>query len=333
MTDEHVITIITDPADLPAQRADQPPPAPALVYLASLQSTNSRATMRRQLDQIAQLLGYQDCVVCPWYELRAEHTTAIQAQLAAQYSPATTNLMLAAVRGVLRACRRLGLISGDDYTHAVDLKPIKGERDRAATGRALSQQDLNRLMGACAADPSPVGARDAAILALAYTSGARRAELVALDLAHVLATDTGYTVTIRGKGNTTRTAYLVGIFAADWLAVRGAAAGPLFGRLQTSGKGGDAAGRLTSQPIDTLMVARGQAAGIPAFSLHDLRRICISNHRDAGTDTAMIAGIVGHSSVQTTARYDRRGERAKQAAADNLHLASTPRKKGPEAGR
>jgi integrase len=73
--------------------------------------------------------------------------------------------------------------------------------------------------------------------------------------------------------------------------------------------------------------------GLANFSPHDLRRTCISNHLDASTDSATIAGIVGHSSVQTTARYDRRGERAKQAAADNLHLAYTPRKKASEAGR
>jgi integrase len=78
------------------------------------------------------------------------------------------------------------------------------------------------------------------------------------------------------------------------------------------------------------MLVRGQAAKLATFSSHDLRRTCISNHLDAGTDIATVAGIVGHSSVQTTARYDRRGERAKQAAADNLHLAYTPRKKDPE---
>jgi integrase len=247
MTDEHLITIITDPADLPAQRAAQPPTAPALVYLASLQSANSRATMRRQLDQIAQLLGYQDCIVCPWYKLRAQHTTAIQAQLAGQYSPATANLMVAAVRGILRACRRLGLISADDYANAIDLKRITGEGASAASGRSLSQQERNRRIAACVADTSPAGARDAAILALASATGARRAELVALDLADVLTTDMGYTVTIRGKGNTPRTAYLVGTFAVvlgDWLAVRGAAAGPLFTRIQTGGR----PDRTTDQP-------------------------------------------------------------------------------------
>jgi len=50
---------------------------------------------------------------------------AMAADLAGRYSPATATLMVAAVRGGLRACRRLGLISGDDYANAVDIKPIK----------------------------------------------------------------------------------------------------------------------------------------------------------------------------------------------------------------
>lgn len=331
MSDQHPIITIENAADLaPIATAGQPP-APALVYLASLQSDHSRRTMRRQLDQIAQLVGYPDCERCPWHELRAQHTTAILAQLAGRYSPATANLMLAAMRGVLRAARRLGLMNADDYSNAVDVKRVKGERASAAAGRALTQRELNQIMAACAADPSPAGARDAAIIALAYATGARRAELVNLDQAHVLATDSGYTVTIRGKGNKTRTAYLVGAFAAalgDWLAVRGDQAGPLFTRLQSGGPAGDQAGRLTSQTIYHLMMRRGLAAGVAEFSPHDVRRTCISNHLDAGTDIATVAGIVGHSNVQTTARYDRRGERAKQAAADNLHIAYTPRKRG-----
>ena len=40
-----------------------------------------------------------------------------------------------------------------------------------------------------------------------------------------------------------------------------------------------------------------------------------------------LAAIVGHASVQTTAKYDRRGERAKEQAANNLNVAYEPTKR------
>ena len=42
---------------------------------------------------------------------------------------------------------------------------------------------------------------------------------------------------------------------------------------------------------------------------------------DAGVDMTTVAAIVGHATVQTTAKYERRGERAKEQAADSLHIA------------
>src|SRR5215212_9031110 len=96
------------------------PQRPALFYLASL-ATGSRRTMRGALDTIAGLLSSDqaDAEGLPWHQLRYEHTTALRAALVERYAPATCSKMLAALRGVLRACRRLELLSGDDYTRAV----------------------------------------------------------------------------------------------------------------------------------------------------------------------------------------------------------------------
>src|SRR5206468_6866469 len=140
----------------------------------------SRRTMRRALDTIAGLLTGDRCdaETLDWPRLRYQHTQAVVAALRARYKPATANKHLAALRGVLKECWRLGLMPAEDYQRAADLERVKATT--LPRGRALTRRELRRLFQTCRADPRSSGARDAALLAVLYGAGLRPSERVAL---------------------------------------------------------------------------------------------------------------------------------------------------------
>lgn len=290
---------------------------PAAVYLASL-AYGSRRAMRGALDTVAALLtsGRCDAQTLQWSALRYQHTQAVRAALAERYAPATANKMLAAVRGVLKAAWRLGQMPGEEYQRAADLPAVRGETLPA--GRALSVAELRAIFAACACDPTPAGAKDAALLAVLYGAGLRRSEAVALDVSDY-DPETGALTVRSGKGKKARTAYATngsGKALAAWLRVRGSEPGALFVPVLKSGK--LAPRRLTDEAIRGTLQKRAREAGIEHLSPHDLRRSFISALLDAGADIVTVQKLAGHASVTTTARYDRRGEAAKRRAADLL---------------
>ena len=300
---------------------------PAAVYLASLAPVGRRGQISA-LKIITRILTnnqHDDYLAVRWERLRYQHLAAIKTQLAERYSPATTNHMLSALRGVLYAAWKLELITAEDYHRAASIKSVRGVTLPA--GRELSPGEIAGLMGECEKDRSPAGARDAAIISLMYSGGLRRAEVVTLTMADYNQ-DSGKLI-IAGKGSKQRTAYLINgaLYAlADWLQVRGGAPGPLFPAINKGGRI-DLTKPMTPQGVYNLLKKRSAAAGVDQFTPHDLRRTFVSDLLDAGADIATIAQMAGHSSVNTTARYDRRPEDAKRKAAGLLHVPYTRRKK------
>jgi site-specific recombinase XerD len=259
---------------------------------------------------------HEDMLSLPWHQLRYQHTQALRAALGTRYSPATANRHLAALRGVLREAWRLGLMNAESFARATDLPAVRGER--LPRGRGLSRGELASLFATCRGG-KPADVRDAALLAILYAAGLRRAELVALDL-------TDYdpengALTVRGKGNKERTAYIDN-GAADavrgWVALRGDEPGPLF--VPVTQTGHVELRRMTDQAVYAILRSRAKKGEVKAFSPHDLRRSCVSDLLEAGVDISVVQRFVGHANVTTTARYDRRGEHAKRRAAKSLHV-------------
>jgi site-specific recombinase XerC len=207
---------------------------PLVVYLASL-APGSRRTMRGALRTIALLVSPAlDEMTAPWTALDFAHTTAIRSKLAERYAPSTANRMLAALRGVLKAAFKLGLIDADHMTRACAIEPVRGTR--LPKGRALSSGEMSALFTACDARTAK-GARDAALLGILYGCGLRRAESVALDLADFDAENGG--LLVNGKGDKQRKVFIAnGARAAldAWLVDRGDHEGALFHPVNKAGR-------------------------------------------------------------------------------------------------
>jgi len=274
---------------------------PLAAYLATL-APKSQVVVKERFATVARLIGV-DPATMPWHELRAHHLDYIRGRLGEEdpltkkkRAPATINLTLAALRGVLRQARNQNLLTDEEYRRVTEVKPARGSRLPA--GRAVDSGELKALVEACYRDPSPAGARDVAILASLYIGGVRRTELVGLDVADY--TPDPPTLRIRhGKGDKERLVPLTasaGAVVTAWLARRGDHPGKLFLPISQVGEvHGDG---LSSIAVYNMLQKRAAQAGVPHVSPHDLRRsfvvICTNcgHHNVVDRQRAKSGGVV-----------------------------------------
>lgn len=284
--------------------------------------------MRASLDFIAGFVsgGRADSLSLAWDRIEYRHTAAIRAALAEAYAPSTANKMLSALKGVLRECFRLGHIPADQLSRACDIPSVKGSRE--SKGRSLSRKELGSLLKTCARDTKRNrGSRDYSMISLMYSLGLRRSEIVDLDVQDYSPQERKLTIRA-AKGNKDRTSPITDHLAQsmdNWLSLRGERNGPLF--LPVVKSGSLRWDRMTDQGVLYILQRRGREAGIGGFTPHDLRRTFIGDLLDEGADLSTVRQLAGHSNVQTTARYDRRGDEAKRRAAE---LIRPPRETGEE---
>ena len=254
----------------------------------------------------------------PWHLIRYEHSISIRSWLAVNYAPPTGNRHLCALRGVIKECWRMGLMTGDEMVRAVDVPSIAGEMIPA--GRYVEPGEIKRLVQNCIDDPRPIGIRDAAMMGVMFGGGLRRDEVRSLDLSDYDPSDGSLKVR-KAKGSKQRVAELpAGARRAleAWIEFRGQEPGPMFcsmvyGRMNSLT-------RLAESAAYKMLERRAQRAGVPAFTPHDGRRTFASDLFESGADVAIVQKLMGHATVNTTVRYDRRPESARRAAIQKLHF-------------
>jgi integrase/recombinase XerD len=293
-------------------------PNPATAYLAR-QAVSTRATQRSALARVAAIVldRLADPELFEWHLLRYEDVGRLRAELVTRFAPATVNRVLAAVRGTLREAWASGLLEPDGRDRLIyGLGNVRGGGLQA--GRVLEHREVDALLRACAADLTPAGARDAAIVGMLAGAGLRRAEVAGLDLADVDVD--GDTVKVLGKGSRERLVPLAPAVAARlaaWLGVRGRRPGALFPPVR---HGKVRRGRIGASAVWRMVARRAEAAGLARTAPHDLRRTAATEMLGRGADLAVVQRILGHESVVTTTRYDRRGVAAARKAVELIEL-------------
>ena len=204
---------------------------------------------------------------------------------------------------------------------------VREHLSRPSAPRALDQRTLLRFLRTVARDASP---RDRAICHLAYYTGLRVAEIVALDVADVRLSARKGSVRVRGKGRfggKDRTVPLHAEARTSLERLMDELGRPDTGPLVRN-RDGQA---LSTRAANTVVSELGAAAGIgPAddgepFGPHVLRHTfgtdLVRGRGDLSkepVDLVTVADLMGHTDINTTRRYALPTEADKAAALDVL---------------
>ena len=294
---------------------------PALLYMMTLGTKQSREKVGQLLNHLAKIFGYADLISTPWERIRQPEMLALKTKWEIEKkSPATINLALSVLKGVARQAWMENLMTDHEFTV---IQAIKGARGtRATKGRALTAIDSSRLIVGCEMKSDAKGVRDAAIIALGIGCGLRRAEIASLRTSSLNPEE--QSILVMGKGNKERTVYCsdaVWQRVMRWKDLRVGTDGveELFCSVSKGGKL-HSTKSLTEDAIFKILRSRAKEFGLEIFAPHDLRRTYATRLFELGGDVNVVRQAMGHASILTTQRYDKRGEEAVKQLSKRVSL-------------
>ena len=232
-----------------------------------------------------------------------------------QVSPATWNRRRASMIVLAGWAQEIGVLSYDPTSD------LRAKEAVALAPRWLDTKQFGQLMrvverqvnGATSAAGRRQALRDQAVVALMAYAGLREGEVCGLLASDVeLSERKGRVVVRSGKGDKERSVPLnehARKAVRAWMDVRGGGQGPLF-----IGKHGDA---LQARGVQRRVAELGRLAGVECTP-HQLRHTFAKRCLDKGGQLTEVRDLLGHTRLETTARYVKPGWGDLVAAVDRI---------------
>lgn len=294
----HALTVLSPAVSAGALVAVARPEDVLAAWLAG-KNAATVAAYRRDLESFRAYLAPHDLAAFLAADAGTAHATAHgyrAALLEANLAPATINRKLSALRSVVAFARMVGAVAWMLELPGVDSVKYRDTRGPGVDGFRAMVRTLSGRTDAKAA-------RNLALCRLLFDVALRRAEAVSLDLEHLDLV--AGTVSVMGKKRRERERLTLPdptrSALAAWLAVRGAAPGPLFGNFDRAGKGE----RLTGRSVARIVAEVAHEAGLAVVRPHGLRHAAITHALDvAGGDVRRVAKYSRHRDIRTLTIYD-----------------------------
>lgn len=242
---------------------------------------------------------------CPGEITRAEILAYKGYLVACDSRPSTVNRKLASMAAFCRWSVASGHLAVDPTAG------VSGVRQVRIPPRALSRVEVNRLLRKAQQDGNPL---HVAVVTLLANTGLRVRELCKLTLDDVEIGERSGLLRVNGKGDKQRHVPLNAESRRALAAYLEGRTGEIGPKLFV-GRRGDA---LTVSGAWRIVKKYAYQAGVDA-SPHTLRHTFATRLlREADQDLVTIADLMGHASIETTARYTRSTQADQQAAVERL---------------
>lgn len=312
------------PTPLPTAAPSLPDAGP--VVEALIRRGDSEHTRRAYAGDLRTYAGWLASEGLDWLLVKPDDLERYREWLATAFARTTANRRLSVVRGLYAEAERRGAVASP----AGRLRGLRGRDEH--DGGALSREEARRVLDAIVASSELPGRhllalRDVAIVSLLIRTGLRRSEIAGLRVGSIGSAQGHHILTIRGKGNVTRTAKLppdVWRLLGEWLEARAVQAhvgedDPLFVAIRKGGQI-DRAEPLSDRAIHAIVAQRLGAANVARLGPHALRATFVTLALEGGAPLHLVQHAAGHADPRTTERYWRRKASLDDNAVDYVEL-------------